>query len=249
VPEQHNKRTEKEVRRDLAAAYRLAAMEGWGDTIYTHLSATVPDESGVYLINQYGLTMEEVTASNLVKVDLAGAVVDGTKRKVNPTGFAIHGAIHKARQDVECVIHLHAPWSVALSIIPEGLIPASQWAMRFFKRIGRHPYEGLALGEKERTRLVRNLGQLDGVILENHGLLMVGRTVSEAYMLTLLFEKAARAQLRAMAATGGQLMIVAEEVVQLTQAQWIGNGSIRDGDDEWPAMLRKLERVSPDYQN
>lgn len=247
MPDSLEQRTEQEVRKDLAAAYRLAALEGWGDTIYTHLSATVPGERGVYLINQYGLTMEEVTASNLVKVDQAGLVVDGTSRKVNPTGFTIHGAVHEAREDVECVIHLHTPWSVAISMVPEGLLPVSQWAMRFYKRMARHPYEGLALGGKECKRLAKNLGQMDGLILENHGLLIVGRTVSEAYMLTYLFERAAEAQLRAMAATGGLLKIVSEDVVKLTQQQWFGDGSIKDGDDEWPAMLRKLDRVAPGY--
>ena len=181
-------RNEQAVRIDLAAAYRLAALAGWDDTIYTHMSATVPGETGVYLINAFGLGFDEVCASNLVKVNLQGEVVDGSGRTVNPTGFTIHGAVHAARPDVECVIHLHAPWGVALSMRPEGLLPGSQWAMRWHGRLGRHPYEGLALGTDEQQRLVAALGALDGLLLANHGSLTVGRTVAEAFMLMHLLE-------------------------------------------------------------
>ena len=142
-------RSEQQVRTDLAAAYRLAALAGWDDTIYTHLSAAVPGEPGVYLINEFGLCFDEVTASNLVKVNLQGEVVDGSGRRVNPTGFTVHGAVHAARPEVACVIHLHAPWGVALSMLPQGLLPTSQWAMRLHRRLGRHAYEGLALGADE----------------------------------------------------------------------------------------------------
>lgn len=130
--------TEQQVRIDLAAAYRLAALAGWVDTVYTHLSAVVPGEKGVYLINEFGLGFDEVTASNLVKVNLRGDVVDGSQRQVNPTGFTIHGAVHAASPEVECVIHLHAPWGVALAMLPHGLRATSQWAMRLHGRLGRH---------------------------------------------------------------------------------------------------------------
>lgn len=240
-------RTEQQVRIDLAAAYRLAALAGWDDTIYTHLSASVPQEPGVYLINEFGLGFDEVTASNLVKVNLRGEVVDGSGRPVNPTGFAIHGAVHAARPDVECVIHLHAPWSVALAMLPEGLRATSQWAMRLHGRLGRHTYEGLALGSDEQRRLVRNLGALDGLILENHGTLTVGRSVAEAFMLMHILERAAQAQLRAMAATGGRLAVVSDALAGRTYRQWVGDGSERDGDLEWPALLRRADRLSPGY--
>ncbi len=240
-------RTEAEVRIDLAAAYRLAHLAGWDDTVYTHLSASVPGESGRYLINEFGLGFDEVCASNLVKVDLRGEVVDGSARRVNPSGFAIHGAVHSARPEIECVIHLHAPWGVALAMRPEGLLPTSQWAMRLQGRLGRHPYEGLALGPDEQQRLVCALGTKDGLILDNHGTLVVGRTVAEAFMLMHLLERAAEAQLRAQAAGTG-LLVASDALATLTQRQWIGDGSEWDGDVEWPALLRRLDRLLPGYR-
>lgn len=242
-------RREADVRVDLAAAFRLAALAGWDDTVYTHLSATVPGEPGVYLINAFGLGFDEITASSLVKVDVQGRVVDGSGRAVNPTGFTIHGAVHAARPELECVVHLHAPWGVALSALPEGLLPISQWAMRFHGRLGRHAYEGLALGSAEQARLVRNLGALDGLILEHHGTLTVGHTVAEAYMLMHLLERAAQAQLRAMAAVGGCVQGVSDDLAALSYRQWVGDGSERDGDAEWPALLRRAERLSPGFRD
>ena len=248
-PPQRAPRSEREVRVDLAAAYRLAALAGWDDTIYTHLSATVPGETGVYLINEFGLAFDEVRASDLVKVDVHGRVADGSGRRVNPSGFAIHGAVHAARPDVECVIHLHAPWGVALAMLPEGLQPTSQWAMRLHGRLGRHAYEGLALGADEQQRMVANLGTLDGLILENHGSLTVGRTVAEAFLLMHILERAAQAQLRAMAATGGRVSVAAPELAERTWRQWVGDGSEWDGDAEWPALLRRAERLSPGFRD
>jgi ribulose-5-phosphate 4-epimerase/fuculose-1-phosphate aldolase len=242
-------RTEQGVRIDLAAAYRLTALAGWDDTVYTHLSASVPGEPGVYLINQFGLGFDEVTASNLVKVNLRGEVVDGCGRPVNPTGFTIHGAVHAARPEVECVIHLHAPWGVALSMRPEGLLPTSQWAMRLHGRLGRHPYEGLALGTDEQRRLTASLGALDGLILTNHGTLTVGRTVAEAFMLMHLLERAAQAQLRATAGGAAGLAVASDELAARTHRQWVGDGSEWDGDAEWPALLRRAERLSPGFKD
>lgn len=249
TPSRRPGRTEREVRIDLAAAYRLAAQRGWDDTVYTHLSAAVPGEPGVYLLNTFGARFDEVTASSLVKVDVQGRVVDGSGRPVNPSGFAIHGAVHAARADVECVVHLHTPWGVALAMLPDGLQATSQFAMRFHGRLGRHAYEGLAFGAEERARLVANLGALDGLILENHGTLTVGRTVAEAWMLTYLLERAAQAQLTAMAATGGRVRVVDAATAALTQRQWVGDGSEIDGDLEWPALLRGLDRVDASYRD
>ncbi len=242
-------RSEADQRVDLAAAYRLAALNGWDDTVYTHLSATVPGEPDCYLINAFGLGFDEVCASNLVKVDRQGRVVDGSDRPVNPTGFTIHGAVHAARPDAECVIHLHAPWGVALSMLPDGLQPTSQWAMRLHGRLGRHRYEGLALGADEQRRLVANLGALDGLILDNHGTLTVGRSVAEAYLLMHILERAAQAQLRAMAASGGAVRVASAETAAATLAQWLGDGSERDGDVEWPALLRRVDRLSPGFRD
>ena len=241
--------TEAQVRIDLAAAYRLAAQRGWDDTIYTHLSAAVPGQPGAYLINPFGARFDEISASSLVKVDTSGAVIDGSGRPVNPSGFAIHGAVHAARPDVHCVIHLHTPWGVALAMLPDGLQPTSQFAMRLHGRLGRHAYEGLAFGAEERARLVASLGALDGLILENHGTLTVGRSVAEAWMLMYLLDRAAQAQLTAMAATGGRVRVASEALAALTLRQWIGDGSEIDGDLEWPALLRGLDRTSPGYRD
>lgn len=242
-------RSEREVRVDLAAAYRLASLAGWDDTVYTHLSAAVPGEPGRYLINPFGWLFEEITASCLVKVDAQGRVVDGSGARVNPTGFTIHGAVHAARPDVECVIHLHTPWGVALSMLPEGLLATSQYAMRLHGRLGRHAYEGLALDAAEQQRLAADLGALDGLILDNHGTLVVGRTVAEAWMLMHLLERAAQAQLRAQAGARAGLQVVADALAERTLRQWVGDGSEWDGDVEWPALLRRVDRMSPGYRD
>ena len=242
-------RTERQVRIDLAAAYRLAAQRGWDDTVYTHISASVPGEAGVYLINPFGARFDEITASGLVKVSTRGQVIDGSAAPVNPSGFAIHGAVHAARPEIECVMHLHTAAGVALSMLPDGLQATSQWAMRLHGRLGRHAYEGLAMDTDEQARLVADLGTLDGVILENHGPLMVGRSVAECWMLMYLLDRAAQAQLAAMAATGGRVRVVSDELAELTRRQWVGDGSERDGDIEWPALLRGLDRVDPSYRD
>jgi ribulose-5-phosphate 4-epimerase/fuculose-1-phosphate aldolase len=237
---------ERATRVDLAAAYRLAALNGWDDTIYTHISAAVPGQEGAYLINPYGLLFEEVCASNLVKVNIRGEKLEDTPHAVNPSGFAIHGTIHAARADACCVLHLHTEWGLALAMVPGGLLPTTQHAMRLHQRIGRHAYEGLALSKAEGRRLIANLGELEGLILENHGTLTVGRTVAEAFMLMHHLERAARAQLRAMAATGGHVLVASDEVASRTYTQWIGDGQERDGDAEWPALLR---RIDPSYRH
>jgi ribulose-5-phosphate 4-epimerase/fuculose-1-phosphate aldolase len=231
--------TEATIRRDLAAAYRLAARRGWDDIVWTHISAAVPGEEGVYLINRFGLRFDEIRPDNLVKVDVHGRVVDGTDAPVNPSGFAIHGAVHAARADAVCVLHLHTRWGQTLAALPDGLLPCSQPALRLWKRLGRHAYEGLAFDAAERGRLVAALGTLDGLILANHGTLTVGRTVAEAFVLMHLLERAAQVQIAAMAT--GRVACVGDEVAERTQQQWIGDGSVPEGGDEWPALLRSLE--------
>jgi ribulose-5-phosphate 4-epimerase/fuculose-1-phosphate aldolase len=233
---------EATVRRDLAAAYRLAARRGWDDIVWTHLSASVPGEPGAYFINRFGLRFDEVRPDNLVKVDVEGRVIDGSGAPVNPSGFAIHGAVHAARPEVVCVMHLHTRWCQTLAALPEGLLPCSQPAMRLWRRLGRHAYEGLAFEPAERARLVAALGSHDGLILENHGTLTVGRTVAEAFVLMHLLERAAQVQIAAMAA--GRVVCVSDEVAERTQRQWIGDGSVPEGTDEWPALLRSLDDPS-----
>lgn len=234
--------TEATTRRDLAAAYRLAARRGWDDIVWTHISASVPGEPGVYLINRFGLRFAEVRPDNLVKVDVQGRVIDGSGAPVNPSGFAIHGAVHAARPDAVCVMHLHTRWGQTLAALPnaaQGLLPCSQPALRLWRRLGWHAYEGLAFEPAERARLVAALGSLDGLILENHGTLTVGRTVAEAFVLMHLLERAAQIQLAAMAT--GPVHCVSDEVAERTQRQWIGDGSVPEGTDEWPALLRSLD--------
>ena len=238
--------TEAIIRRDLAAAFRLAALRGWDDIVWTHLSAAVPGEPGHYYINRFGLRFAEVRPDNLVKVDVQGRVVDGSTAPVNPSGFAIHGCVHQARPDAVCVIHLHTLWGQTLAARPEGLLPCSQPALRLHGRLGRHAYEGLAFDADERARLVKALGALDGLILENHGVLTVGRTVAEAFVLMHLLERAAQVQLQAQAA-GGSVVCVPPEVIERTQKQWIGDGSVPEGEDEWPALLRQVQDHDPDF--
>jgi ribulose-5-phosphate 4-epimerase/fuculose-1-phosphate aldolase len=227
------------VRRDLAAAYRLAARRGWDDIVWTHISASVPGEPGAYLINRFGLRFAEVRPDNLVKVDLSGRVIDGSGAPVNPSGFAIHGAVHAARPDAVCVMHVHTSWGQTLAALPDGLLPCSQPALRLWRRLGRHAYEGLAFESAERARLVVALGAHDGLILENHGTLTVGRTVAEAFVLMHLLERAAQIQIAAMAA--GDIVCVSDEVAERTQRQWLGDGRTPEGEDEWPALLRSLD--------
>lgn len=241
-------RSEHDVRIDLAAAHRLAAVAGWDDTVWTHVSASVPDRPGHYLIAEFGLGFDEVRPQDLVVVDVEGRVVDGSGRRVNRSGFAIHGALHRARPDIGCVLHLHTEAGVALSMLPEGLLPLSQWALRLQGRLGRHRYAGLAFDASAQARLAADLGDRDGLILDHHGTLTVGRTVAEAFVLMHLLEKAARAQLKAMAAVGGCLPGVDETTAALTRAQWIGDGSERDGDVEWPMLLRRLDRLAPGWR-
>lgn len=239
--------TERQLRSDLAACYRLAARRGWDDIVWTHISAAVPDESGSYLINRFGLRFSEVTASNLVKVDLAGRVVDGSDAPVNPSGFAIHGCIHAARPDATCVMHLHTLWGQTLAALPQGLLPCSQPALRLYGRLGRHAYEGLRFGEAERARLVQALGDRDGLLLDHHGVLTVGRTVAEAFVLMHLLDRAAQIQIAAMAAHGADLPGVDDALAARTYREWVGPDNAPEGADEWPALLRSLARSDPDY--
>lgn len=228
------------VRRDLAAAYRLAARRGWDDVVWTHISASVPGEPGHYLINRFGLRFDEIRPDNLVKVDIAGRVVDGSDAPVNPSGFAIHGAVHAARADAACVLHLHTRWGQTLAALDCGLLPCSQPALRLWRRLGRHAYEGIAFEPSERQRLVAALGSLDGLILRHHGTLTVGRSVAEAFVLMHLLERAAEIQIAGMAT--GRLDVVPDDVAERTQRQWIGDGRTPEGGDEWPALLRSLEQ-------
>src|SRR4029453_9779647 len=190
---------EGQARVDLAAAYRLVALYGWDDLIFTHLSARVPGPEHHFLINPYGMMFEEITASSLVKVDLAGKIVMDSDYSINPAGFTIHSAVHAAREDALCVMHLHTNEGIAVSAQEEGLLPISQQALFVLASVGYHDYEGLALNDEEKPRLVADLGKKTFLILRNHGLLTVGPTVSDAFLSMFLLQRACKIQIMAQA--------------------------------------------------
>lgn len=238
--------SEWQVRINLAACYRLCALNGWDDTIYTHVSASVPDEPGHFLINSFGLRFDEVNASNLVKIDLQGRSIDISQYPVNVSGFAIHAAVHAARPDAACVMHLHNPNGVAVGIQEQGLLPISQHALRFFGQIGYHSYEGLALSPLEQDRLIENLGQHPAMLLRNHGTLVCGRTVAEAFVLMDMLDKACLIQLKAQAG-GGKIHVPDAAICAQTHRDLLGDGQ-PEGALEWPALLRKLDAIDATYR-
>ncbi|MFK0377882.1 class II aldolase/adducin family protein [Pandoraea sp. NPDC090278] len=238
---------ERQVRIDLAACYRLVALNGWDDLIYTHISAMVPGEPGHFLINPFGLAFDEVTASNLVKITMDGEIVGESEHPVNVTGFALHGAVHAARADAVCVMHLHNTAGIAVSIQPHGLLPISQHALRFHERIGYHDYEGLAFSPSEGERLVTSLGAHPAMLLRNHGTLTVGRTVAEAFVLMATLIKACEIQLQAL--TGGAAPNLPSPAVQDKTAIQLEDGGAIEGVLEWPALLRKLDRIDASFRD
>jgi ribulose-5-phosphate 4-epimerase/fuculose-1-phosphate aldolase len=238
---------ERSTRADLAAAYRLAALNGWDDLVYTHISASVPGEPGHFLINPFGFGFEEVNASNLVKIDIDGNVVGTSAYAVNATGFALHAAVHAARSDAFCVMHLHNSAGIAVSIQPEGLQPASQHALRFHGYLAYHDYQGLAFKPADAERLIADLGSRPAMLLRNHGTLTVGRTVAEAYVLMATLIKACEIQLQAQA--GGAPLVLPSPAVAARAAEQLYDGGAIEGALEWPALLRKLERIDPAFRD
>ncbi|ACA15232.1 class II aldolase/adducin family protein [Methylobacterium sp. 4-46] len=244
---------EQAIRLDLAAAYRLIHRLGLDDSIYTHISARLPGPEHRFLINPFGLRFEEVTAGNLVTVDLDGQVIDDPHgRGINPAGFTIHSAIHAAREDALCVLHTHTVAGVAVSCQEEGLLPLNQWSMQFTDRIAYHAYEGIALDLDERARLVADLGDRFVMILRNHGLLTCGRSVGEAFRLMHNMERSCRAQL-AIQAAGAPLVRPSAAIARKTAGQYaqfgekVAAGALEDV--EWAAFKRMLERSDPDYRD
>src|ERR1043165_4387958 len=196
---------EWQVRVDLAAAYRLVADYGWDDLVFTHISARVPGPEHHFLINSYGMMFEEIAASSLVKVDLDGTIVMDSEYSINPAGFTIHSAVHAAREDARCVMHLHTEYGIAVSAQEKGLLPVSQQSLFVLASLGYHDYEGLALNDEEKPRLVADLGRKTFLILRNHGLLTVGPTVADAFLSMFLLERACRIQI--LAQSGGRDLI------------------------------------------
>jgi len=238
---------ERQVRVELAACYRMAQKNGWDELVFNHISARVPGPDHHFLINPFGLAFEEVTASNLVKVDLDGHVIGETKHPINAAGFTIHSAVHAARPEVGCVIHLHTEAGMALSMLEGGLLPLTQTAMFLHGQIAFHDYEGIALNLEERERLVRDLGDKSVMILRNHGTLVAAASVGQAYVIMFLLEKAARAQLQALACNR-KLVEASPQAIGVT-AQFGKGAAAAGGAFAWPAMLRRLDREDQSYKN
>jgi ribulose-5-phosphate 4-epimerase/fuculose-1-phosphate aldolase len=233
---------------DLAAAYRLVALYGWDDLIFTHISARVPGGAHHFLLNPYGMMFEEVTASSLVKIDLEGRKVMESPYTINPAGFTIHSAVHAAREDALCVMHLHTDYGIAVSAQKEGLRPISQQSMFPLASLAYHDYEGLALNEEEKPRLVSDLGNKNNLILRNHGLLTIGKTAAEAFLYMYILESACRIQILAQAG-GGELHHVPEPIIDLTAKQLSAVTVGQGAELIWPGLLRKLDRIDPTYRD
>jgi ribulose-5-phosphate 4-epimerase/fuculose-1-phosphate aldolase len=238
---------EWDLRVQLAACYRLAAHYGWTDLVFTHISARVPGPEHHFLINPYGLMFDEITASSLVKVDDQCRKVIDSPFPVNPAGFVIHSCIHEARPDVGCVLHTHTRAGVAVSAQRCGVLPISQQSIFVVASVGYHDYEGVALRDDEKPRLVRDLGDKAHLVLRNHGLLTVGRNIPEAFLRMYIFENTCRIQIDAQA--GGELVTVDPSILQglgeVMKTATAGQGP----EIAWPALLRKLDRLDPSYQD
>jgi len=236
------------LRVDLAALYRLVALYGWDDLILTHISLRLPGNKPHFLINPFGVLFDEMTASALVKIDGEGNKIDPDTTDINYPGFILHGALHMAREDARCVLHLHTADGVAVASQEQGLLPASQHAMMQIHDIGYHDYEGVVVEMDERARLVRDLGDKHCMILRNHGTLTVGRNCAEAWLRMYFLERACTMQIRAMSG-GAKLNKAADAAVERT----FGRAHLQLDSSfpakAWPGLLRKLDRIDPSYRN
>jgi ribulose-5-phosphate 4-epimerase/fuculose-1-phosphate aldolase len=235
---------------DLAAAYRLVALYGWEDLVFTHISLRVPGTGDQFLINPYGVFFDEITASSLVKIDPAGNKVQDSPFSVNAAGFIIHSAIHAERHDARCVLHTHTLNGVAVSAQREGLLPLSQHALFVLTSLGYHDFEGPALHDDEKPRLVADLGSASSLILRNHGLLTVGETVADAFVRMYYLEASCAIQVRAQSG-GGELTHVPKEIVDRGYAAASADQRRRGGPGGlvWPGLLRRLDRRDPSYRS
>jgi ribulose-5-phosphate 4-epimerase/fuculose-1-phosphate aldolase len=239
---------EWEQRVALAAAYRLVAHFRWDDLIFTHLSSRVPGPDHHFLLNPYGMTFDEITASNLVKVDLCGRKVMDSPYEINPAGFTIHSAIHAAREDAKCILHVHSVNGAAVSAQKDGVLPISQQSIFVLSSLAYHDYEGVALREEEKPRLVQDLGDKNFFMLHNHGLLTVADNIPDAFLLMYTFEAACMIQVRAQAG-GGELITIDPRIIATAQQQAATVTNAAVGALAWPALLRKLDRIDPSYRN
>ena len=235
------------VRQDLAAAYRLVALYGWSDLVFTHISARVPGQADHFLINPYGMLFDEITASSLIKVDEQGRKVGPSDYEVNPAGFTIHSAVHAARADVACVLHTHTRAGVAVSAQRQGILPISQQSTLVLASLAYHDYEGIALRDEEKPRLQADLGDKQYMVLRNHGLLSVGASIADAFLAMYVLETTCQIQIAALSG-GAELVPVAPAIVEgvaqaaAVQTQGLGGRFV------WPALLRKLDRIDPSFR-
>jgi ribulose-5-phosphate 4-epimerase/fuculose-1-phosphate aldolase len=237
---------EWQTRIDLAAAYRLVALFKWDDLVYTHISARVPGDGHAFLINPYGMMFEEITASSLVKIDIDGRKLDDSPHPVNPAGFTIHSAVHAARPDAQCVLHTHTLNGVAVSAQRDGLLPISQHSIFVLASLGYHDYEGVALRDDEKPRLVKNLGDRTHLMLRNHGLLTVGPTIADAFQAMYFFEASCTIQVRAQAG-GASLSTIHPEIIATARAQAAQVTRGQGGNLPWPGLKRRLDGQLPGY--
>jgi ribulose-5-phosphate 4-epimerase/fuculose-1-phosphate aldolase len=238
------------LRVDLAAAYRLVALYGWDDLIFTHLSVRVPGPEHHFLINPYNLMFEEITASSLVKIDVEGHPVMETPYITNAAGFTIHSALHMSRDDAHAVIHLHTPQGQAVSAMAEGLMPLTQTAMLIREEIAYHEYEGVATDLEERERLVEDLGTTKtAMILRNHGTLTIGKTVAEAFIKMYFLERACEAQIHTLAAGRDGLYNPPQGTPEKAAMQGKAGLEVVGNMLAWPALLRKLDRIDPSFRD
>ena len=240
---------EWQTRLDLAACYRLVALYGWDDLVFTHITAKIPGAENEFLINPYGMMFAEITASSLVKIDLAGNKLDAENPyPINPAGFTIHSAIHAARHDAACVLHLHTPNGVAVSAQKSGVLPISQQSIFVLASLAYHDYEGVALNEDEKPRLVADLGEKSFLMLRNHGLLTAGPTIADAFQAMYFFETACMIQIRAQAG-GGELLQIPQRIIDGAQRQAKAVTRGLTGNLAWPGLLRKLDRIDMSFRN
>ena len=238
---------EWQLRVDLAAAYRLVALYGWSDLVFTHISARIPGPEHHFLINPYGLMFDEITASSLVKVDQACNKLDDSPFPVNPAGFTIHSAVHAVREDAGCVLHTHTGAGVAVSAQRDGVLPISQQSTFVLASLGYHDYEGVAFREDEKPRLQADLGDRRFLMLRNHGLLTVGRTIADAFLNMYVFESTCQIQIAAQSG-GSALTHVNPQIVEgVSHAMKVQTGGL-GGAFAWPALIRKLDRIDPSYK-
>jgi ribulose-5-phosphate 4-epimerase/fuculose-1-phosphate aldolase len=237
---------EWQVRVNLAAAYRLVALHGWDDLVFTHISARLPGPEHHFLINPYGMLFDEITASSLVKIDLDGHKVMDSPYEINPAGFTIHSCIHAARADATCVMHVHSLNGIAVSAQRHGLLPISQQSLFVLSSLAYHDYEGVALREDEQPRLVQDLGPNTYLMLRNHGLLTAAASMADAFLAMYVFEAACTIQIRAQSG-GGELIPIAAPILSGIRAAAHQVTRGMGGALAWPGLLRKLDRVNPGY--